>query len=58
MKPKRTFDQWQELVNCWIIARCGLGIEDLPDYDYQAAYRANRDPEAVAKAVIKAARDY
>lgn len=51
----RTFEEWKAAVNRSVMAICGLGADDLPDYDYYMAWKANFSPEKVAKAALKAA---
>lgn len=51
----KQFDEWKKRVDVAIIAICGLGADDLPDYDYYNAFEAGKDPAAVAKAAIRAA---
>lgn len=43
-----TFLEWLEMVDTWLAERDLGGIDDLPDYDYYAAFAAGYDPDETA----------
>jgi hypothetical protein len=53
-----SFEDWMREVNLMLRRLCGMDSNMLPDYAYYDAYKARKPPERVAKAAIKAARDY
>jgi hypothetical protein len=55
---KHTFEQWQILVNLEIVKRTGLGIDDLPDFDYWNYWHDGVSPVETAEEVIENARNY
>ena len=55
---KHTFEQWQILVNLEIVKRTGLGIDDLPDFDYWNYWHDDVSPVETAEEVIENARNY
>jgi hypothetical protein len=57
-KATLTFDAWMRKVNLFIVAKIGLGYEDLPDYCYRDAYDDGVGAFTCARAAIRAAKDY
>lgn len=43
-----TFDNWMIRVEQVLVARCGLGVDDLPDCDYLSCYTAGVTPSSMA----------
>lgn len=63
MKPKivgrrLTYEQFLGRVNTLLMKDCGWGVNDLPDYNYDVAYKANDTPAECARDVIKNAQGY
>ena len=52
------FDEWQRIVELYLVEKCGMGIEDLPDYDYWEAWDNGENPKNVAEQVIENARRF
>jgi len=52
------FTAWMKRVDWCIGKLVGFTSDDLPDYAYRDAFRAKKEPLTVARAVIKAAKDY
>jgi len=56
--PKEAkFKSWYNQVDKEIASLIGLSANDLPDYLYRDAHNAGKSPKAVARAVIRAAKD-
>lgn len=55
-KPKLTFEQWLKEVDRYVVALCGLGADDLPDWGYRNAYDDGVSPIAAARKAYRAAR--
>jgi hypothetical protein len=51
-----TFDEFKAKVNAELIKLCDMTSDDLPDYDYAIAWETRRNPKAVAKAALRAAK--
>lgn len=51
------YDEWEQKVDAQMVDTCGMGIDDLPDYDYRAAYNANKTPVQCAKKAIANAKE-
>lgn len=63
MKPKivgrrQTFEQFMGRVDKILRLECGWGINDLPDYAYDVAYKANDTPAECARDAIQYAKEY
>jgi hypothetical protein len=52
------FDYWLQRVNAYLVRKCGLGSDDLPDWCYRDAFDDGYTPSEAAREVIRAARDY
>ena len=56
---RTTFDAWMQQTEQLVVARCGLGVDDLPDCDYLSCYTAGVTPaEMAAEAVDNARYDF
>jgi hypothetical protein len=56
---KLAFEVWMRKVDAIIMREMGgFSSEDLPDYDYPAAWRANDTPEETAEDAIEYAKGY
>ena len=58
MSDRKDFQQWQRRVDELLAQICGLVSDDLPDFDYAAAYQSGESPAAVARQAIRAAGDF
>ena len=58
LEAKDSFETWMKQVDAALEKACGLSSEDLADYAYRDAYDAGKKPASVAKAAIKANKDY
>ena len=50
-----TFRQWKNRVNAQVAKTCGLGCDDLPDWDYWSAYDSGMIPSEAAREVLEEA---
>jgi hypothetical protein len=55
MTKQIAFEDWLKIVNTFVIDSCGLGIEDIPDYDYWSSWDAGMNPEEVAQEALEEA---
>jgi hypothetical protein len=55
MKKEIAFEDWMKVVNQHVINSCGLGIEDIPDYDYWSSWNHGMSPEDVAQEALEEA---
>ena len=55
MTKEIAFEDWLKIVNRHVIDSCGLGIEDIPDYDYWNSWNAGMPPEEVAQEALEEA---
>jgi hypothetical protein len=53
IKPLYAWDAWMARVQAIMIARCGMGPDDLPDYCYRDAYDNKLTCEQCAKDAIR-----
>ena len=53
-----TFDEWKAAVNAALLRTIDCEADDLPDYDYAAAYEDGRTPSATARRAIAYARTF
>ncbi len=51
-----TFEAWILRVEQLLVARCGLGVDDLPDCDYKICYTAGVTPASMAASALDNAR--
>lgn len=58
LQPKATFETWLADVNRELYLICGLGHEDLLDFDTRKAFDAGVKPCACAKKIIRAAKTF
>lgn len=52
MTQEITFETWMKKVNRVVVQTCGLGVEDIPDYDYWSNWDAGVSPEETAKEAL------
>ena len=52
---KKTFEDWLIEVNRELNKLCGMGHEDIPDWDYWCAWDDNVNPKQAAKYAFQAA---
>lgn len=57
LKATLTFETWMCMVDHIILAKVGVGYEDLPDYCYRDAYDDGVSASSCARAAIRAAKD-
>jgi len=50
--PDPTFASFMKSVDVALTAECGLGVNDLADFDYSGAFNDERDPQEVAYDVL------
>lgn len=55
MTQEIAFEAWMQKVNRIVIQTCGLGVEDIPDYDYWNNWDAGVSPEETAQEALEAA---
>ena len=55
MTKQIAFEDWLKMVNTFVIDSCGLGIEDIPDYDYWSSWDAGMSPEEVGQEALEEA---
>jgi len=53
---KQSFDDWMKKVNAEIERKCGMGVDDLPDWRYHQAWEDGVSPIRAAASVIAAAK--
>ena len=53
---KQTFEEWYAEVDQWVIRKCGLGPDDLPDWNYRDAYEDGIRASLAAAQAIRAAK--
>jgi hypothetical protein len=52
-RPVNTdFEGWMKALDKAVIAECGLSYQDLPDWDFRAAFDNGIAPEAAARSVL------
>lgn len=49
----QTFDDWKEEVNQAVIAKAGLGCDDLPDVDYYSWFMDCTPPAEAAEQLLR-----
>jgi len=49
------FDTWMAMVNLYVERLCGLGTDDIPDYNYWDNFNAGITPEDTAYEAVEAA---
>lgn len=49
------FDTWMAMVNLQVEQLCGLGVDDIPDYNYWDNFDAGINPEDTAHEALEAA---
>ena len=52
------YTAWKKQVDAALEALCGVDSNELPDFGYADAFAAEESPKSVAKAALKAARDF
>jgi hypothetical protein len=52
MTKEISFETWMKQVNRTIFQSCGLGVEDIPDYDYWSNWNAGVSPEQTAEEAL------
>jgi len=52
------YSAWMKKVDAIIVKKCGLGADDLPDFNYLDAFEDGFSPAAAAKEAIKWAKDF
>lgn len=57
MTAKLTFEEWMAEVNRLMVGKCGMGSEDLPDWNYRDAYNDGLTPNQAANQAINAAHE-
>ena len=55
MSQQIAFETWLAKVNKVVVLTCGLGIEDIPDYDYWSSWNHGMSPEDVAQEALEEA---
>lgn len=55
-KVKKTFEQWLKEVDAALVAKCGLGYNDLPDCPYSDWYENGKTAKSAAAAAYRAAK--
>lgn len=58
VKQFPTYEAWKEQVNLEVTKLCGLGCDDLPDWDYRSAWQSGEDPRVTAKDVLENEMEY
>ena len=58
MATNGTFETWQAQVNAILIRKCGMGIEDLPDYGYWDCWHAGSTPTETAADALEYAKEF
>jgi len=53
-----SFEQWMDAVNRVLVRKCGLGVEDIPDFCYRDYYDDGVSAFETASEALDAARDY
>ena len=51
----KNFDTWMTMVNLQVERLCGLGVDDIPDYNYWDNFDAGISPEDTAHEALEAA---
>lgn len=51
-----SFYQWKNKVDAIVMAKVGLGVDDLPDWDFATAYDAGVSPRVAANRCIAACK--
>lgn len=49
------FDTWMAMVNLYVEHLCGLGVDDIPDYNYWDNFDAGISPKVTAHEALEAA---
>ena len=52
------FKEWREAVETHVIRLAGCRTDDLPDYDFWAAFWANTTPLTAARDLLKRATEF
>ena len=47
-----TFAKYMKDIDIALTTKCGLGVNDLGDFDYSGAFNDERDPEEVADDIL------
>ena len=50
---KTTLDQYINKINIILEAKCGVGVADLPDYNFAEAYENGESASTVAKQMLE-----
>jgi len=58
MSTNPAFEQWFARVAREMNLLCGMGPDDLPDYDYWSAFEDGENPCDCAEMAVAAAKDY
>jgi hypothetical protein len=58
MGQRLSFDDWMVQVTRVMVKSCGMGPDDLPDYNYRDCYDAGYSAFECAQEAIDAAKDY
>ena len=53
---KQTFEEWYAEVDQWVVRKCGLSRDDLPDWNYRDAYEDGVQAHHAAAKAIRAAK--
>jgi len=52
MTKEISFEAWMKVVNRKVFQSCGLGVEDIPDYDYWSNWNSGVSPEQTAEEAL------
>lgn len=52
MSQEISFEAWLKQVNRIVFQTCGLGVEDIPDYDYWSNWDAGVSPKETAEEAL------
>jgi hypothetical protein len=52
------YTAWKKQVDAELEALCGMSSDDLPDYGYADAFEQGRSARSVAKAALRAAKEF
>lgn len=52
-----TFVEWKKQLNRHVVERCGIGADDLPDWDMYSSWESGTDPVLAAEEVLQNACD-
>ncbi len=57
MAHKISYEQWKQMVDKFIIAKCGMHADDLDDWCYSSDYQAGKTPLQTANRAIRNAKE-